>query len=151
MTLHEKIESQKLKIKNETKELEKLQEERAIQEHKKYLEREREFKKAYPKADYLEIDGRVYISYSIWRRHIAPFRAAYPHKSYYPTLREFTEYRYLAQADGYAYYGYGNNAIDYPQQWINLLDELRQQAGKPRLTPQEERESLDKGFIVCYT
>lgn len=150
MTIKEKIRQQKEIVKQENTKLQKLQEEARSEEYKEYLEREKRFKIAFPNAEYFEIEGRVYMSYSIWRRHIAPFRAAYPHKSYYPTLSEFSEYRYLAQADGYAYYGYGNNAIDVRQQWIHLLDDLRRQAGLRPLNAHEEEETLDKGKIICY-
>ena len=150
MTIKEKMKKQEKIVKQENAKLQELQEENRNEEYKNYLEREKRFKIAFPNAEYFEIDGRVYMSYSIWRRHVAPFRAAYPHKSYYPTLSEFNEYRYLAHADGYAYYGYGNNAIDYRQQWIHLLDDLRRQAGLRPLNAHEEEESLDKGCIICY-
>lgn len=150
MTIKEKIKKQEKTVKQENAKLQELQEEERNEEYKKYLEREKRFKIAFPNAEYFEIEGRVYMSYSIWRRHVAPFRAAYPHKSYYPTLNEFSEYRYLAQADGYAYYGYGNTTIDIRQQWIHLLDDLRRQAGLRPLNAHEEEESLDKGKIICY-
>lgn len=150
MTLQQQINDLQDKINENTTKLNDLEQQQRSEEYQAYLERAKAFKAAYPKADYFEIDGRVYMSYSIWRRHIAPFRATLPHKSYYPTLGEFSEYQYLASADGYAYYGYNNTKIDIPLQWINMLNDLRNQAGLKKLSYQEEHESIDNGRMICY-
>jgi hypothetical protein len=150
MTLQQQINDLQEIINENNAKMKDLQQKQRDEEHKAQLERAKAFKAAYPKADYFEIDGRVYMSYSIWRRHIAPFRAKLPHKKYYPTLAEFAEYQVLASEDGYAYYGYHNTRIDLPLQWINMLNDLRAQAGKKYLDYHEEHESLDKGFMVCY-
>lgn len=148
--MNNKIIKQKKVIEQEMAKLDVLEQEQRDREYQEYLERKAAFEKAYPKADYFEIDGRIYISYSIWRRHLAPIRAKLPHKSYYPTLAEFAEYQALASDDGYAYYAYNNMEYEIDQQWIHLLNDLRRQAGLRFLSYQEEAESLDKGYMICY-
>lgn len=150
MTIKEKIRKQKEIVRQENTKLQELEEKDRSEEYKKYLEREKRFKIAFPKADYIEIEGRVYMSYSIWRRHLAPIKAKLPHKSYYPSFEEFREYQKLTYEDGYAYYGLGCREYETDLQWIHLLDELRRQAGLRTLDAHEEEETLDKGKIICY-
>lgn len=100
--------------------------------------------------NYFEYLGRVYMPYTYWRRHIAPWRSKLEHKNYFPTLKEYKDYYFKAAEDGYMPYGYFSNK-ELPDLWIKLLDGLREQTGLRELTPQEECESLDKGEMVCYT
>lgn len=100
--------------------------------------------------NYFEMNGRVYMPYTYWRRHIAPWRSKRPHKNYYPTLKDFRDYFYLAAQDGYMPYGF-YSFEDKSILWLQVLSGLREQIGLKPLTLHEERESLDKGEMVCYT
>lgn len=98
------------------------------------------------KFEYLD---RIYMPYTYWRRHVAPWRSELDHKNYFPTLEEFKDYYFLAYDDGYYPYGLGSG-WELEDLWIRYLDGLRVQIGWRPLDGHEEREALDNGKMMCY-